>query len=124
MAHLKGIILHSPLFFKYFAHSSVQGITLYPFILVRHQSSLQDKQLIHHEQIHIQQQAELLVIPFYILYLSNYAINLLIYKKHYKAYRNICFEREAYDNEDNSDYLLYRHWGAWFKYLRTPKFNL
>lgn len=121
MAHFKGILLHSPLFFEYFAHSSVQGITLYPFILVRHKSSLQDKLLIHHEQIHIQQQAELLVIPFYILYLSNYAINLLIYKEHYKAYRNICFEREAYNNEEDLDYLLYRRWGSWLHYLLKTK---
>tara|TARA_R110001583_G_C5614123_1_gene405600 strand:+ start:617 stop:757 length:141 start_codon:yes stop_codon:yes gene_type:complete len=32
-------------------------------------------------------------------------IRLIQYKNHYKAYRNISFEKEAYQNERNLTYL-------------------
>jgi hypothetical protein len=59
----------------------------------------------NHEFIHFRQQIELLIIPFYILYLLNYLINLIRYHKHTEAYRNILFEREAYENDSNLSYL-------------------
>jgi hypothetical protein len=55
--------------------------------------------------IHIRQQLELLILPFYILYLLNLAINYSVYKNIYTAYRNILFEREAYENDSNLNYL-------------------
>jgi hypothetical protein len=64
-----------------------------------------DAVLINHERIHLRQQAELLVIPFYLLYLLNYLFNLLIYRSHHKAYIQIVFEREAYANEADTGYL-------------------
>ncbi|MEG1200098.1 MAG: hypothetical protein RSD53_11940, partial [Algoriella sp.] len=68
----------------------------------------ENKTLINHETIHIIQQVELLVIPFYIWYLTEYLFRLIQYKNQHKAYRNISFEREAYANEKNPNYLKER----------------
>ncbi len=69
---------------------------------------MNDKTLINHERIHLQQQMELLVLPFYLLYLANYLVNLLYYRNHALAYRNIVFEREAFVNEKDFFYLKRR----------------
>jgi len=37
------------------------------------------------------------------------------------AYMNISFEREAYTNDNNLEYLKDRKYFAWIKYLRKNK---
>lgn len=61
--------------------------------------------LINHEKVHLKQQQELLIIPFYIWYLIEWLLRCLLYLDTYKAYQNISFEREAYVNEKNMGYL-------------------
>jgi hypothetical protein len=95
----------------------VSGMAIFPFILVSNTAAVNDQTLIYHEKIHLRQQAELLIIPFYILYLLNYLINLTVCRKHKQAYLNIAFEREAYQNEANSTYLKNRKWFSWYRYL-------
>lgn len=92
-------------------------MALYPFILVKSQKLKQDAVLIRHETIHLKQAAELLVLPFYILYLFNYLLNRLKFKTHNDAYMNIVFEREAYENERNTSYLQSRRFWAWHYYF-------
>ncbi|MEN7546654.1 hypothetical protein AAG747_01965 [Rapidithrix thailandica] len=89
----------------------IRAMALFPFVLVAEKSFKEDDVLINHEKIHLRQQLELLVLPFYILYLIHYSINLLKYKSHWEAYHHIVFEREAYQNERNLDYLNSR--GVW-----------
>lgn len=96
----------------------VQGMALFPFLLLKEKKFRQNKQLINHELIHFRQQIELLIIPFYILYFLNYLINLIRYHNHMKAYRNIVFEKEAYENDSNLSYLSERSFAAWTAYLR------
>ncbi|TWR29873.1 hypothetical protein FPZ43_08460 [Mucilaginibacter pallidiroseus] len=96
---------------------NANGMALFPFILVKEKSMKRDVALINHEKIHLLQQAELLVLPFYILYLLNYMINLIKYKRHYQAYLNIAFEREAYANETNMGYLNKRKYYNWLRYF-------
>lgn len=60
---------------------------------------------INHESIHTAQMKELLYIGFYIWYLIEWIVLLFKYKDSYKAYRNIRFEKEAYSNELNVQYL-------------------
>ena len=91
----------------------VDGMALFPFILVKKPAFKQDIVLIRHETIHLKQAAELLVIPFYVLYLLNYLLNRLKYKTHHQAYMNIIFEQEAYRHERNSSYLQTRRLWAW-----------
>jgi hypothetical protein len=89
------------------------AMALYPFIIFKNQEVKANSRIIRHELIHFRQQLELLVLPFYVLYSLNYLLNLIIYRNHHKAYRNICFELEAYANDDNPDYLLRRNMFAW-----------
>jgi hypothetical protein len=97
-------------------NTKIAGITLFPFIFIRDKKDLTNKRLINHERIHIRQQAELLILPFYIIYLINY-IRLRFIYNHNDAYRNIIFEREAYVNERNLDYLNTRKWFAFIRYF-------
>lgn len=93
---------------------TIDGITLYPYIILRAVKWRKDGKIINHESIHIKQQEELLVLPFYILYGVEWLIKFAIYRDAKKAYKNISFEREAYDNEKNEDYLKDRVRYNWF----------
>jgi hypothetical protein len=92
------------------------GMALYPFILVSRPEYKVDAVLIRHEQIHLQQQLELLILPFYLLYFFNYVFNLCRYRDHDKAYLQIRFEREAYQHEKDPDYLNRRRIWAWLRH--------
>ena len=69
-----------------------------------------------HETIHIIQEAELLVIGFYLVYIFNYLYNRIKGMNHDKAYRNIIFEKEAYEFEKKPKYLNKRQkYACWRK---------
>lgn len=95
----------------------VNGMALFPFILVKLEKSKFDEVIIRHEIIHLRQQLELLVLPFYFFYLLNYLYNRLHHQDHHEAYMNIVFEREAYANDVFPDYLKRRKLFAWTKYF-------
>ncbi len=96
----------------------VSGMAIFPFILVKHRDLKNDAQLIRHEVIHLRQELELLILPFYILYLINYLINIIRYRNREKAYLNIIFEREAYTHEADNDYLKQRKFWGWLKFIK------
>jgi hypothetical protein len=100
----------------------IGGITLFPYIILRERylngiKYYTDKNLtiINHESIHIEQQKELLIIGFYLWYVIEWIIRLFMKGN---AYQNISFEREAYLNQDNSEYLSERKKYSFLKYLR------
>jgi hypothetical protein len=99
----------------------VGGITLWPFIVLREVHDSTDfwrkraTRIINHESIHIKQQAELLIVPFYILYVLEWLIKIFVYWSTTKAYYAISFEREAHSNDENLDYLKSRKSYAWIK---------
>lgn len=89
------------------------AITIYPFIFVR--SSYKGKitdVCLNHERIHKEQQKELLLIFFYVIYLLEWLIKCFIYLDAHTAYRNISFEKEAYAHEKD---MAYKHklFGQW-----------
>ena len=94
-----------------------KAMAVFPFMIFKDASQKRNLLLINHEKIHFKQQLELLIIPFYILYLSNYLVNLIKFRSHSKAYYNCCFEKEAYANDSNFEYLQQRKPYAWIKYL-------
>ena len=91
------------------------GMAIFPFILLKSEHYKADQEIINHERIHLRQQLELLILPFYLLYVINYLINLFRFKNHDAAYRNIIFEKEAYQNERNLNYLKKGNWFGWIK---------
>lgn len=94
-----------------------QGMALWPFIILKKASLKTDTVFINHEKIHLRQQVELLIIPFYIWYGIEYLIKWVIYKNRYQAYCNLSFEREAYQNENNLEYLTQRKRWSFLKHL-------
>lgn len=85
----------------------------------------------NHEEIHVAQMKELLYIFFYLLYLMEWMVRSLYFSIQWligkrddemsvsrTAYRSISFEREAYQNEDNSSYLESRKSFAFLRYLK------
>lgn len=101
----------------------IGGISLFPVVVLRERYK-DNKELkyglqriVTHETIHFQQQLELLVIPFYIIYILEYVIKALYYFNIEKAYKNISFEREAYQYELDKDYLKTRKRYNWIKLI-------
>lgn len=93
----------------------VDGFVIWPFIFIE---SKRFSRILRHEQIHLKQMNELLVIPFYVLYVLNFLVNLIRYKFNIKmAYYNISFEREAYRGQYIKNYLQKRELFAWVKLL-------
>ena len=71
----------------------------------------------NHEYIHTLQQRELLFVGFYLLYVCEWLVKLAYYRNFYDAYRNLSFEREAYDNQYKLDYSSTRRHYAWLKHI-------
>jgi hypothetical protein len=86
---------------------NIRGLAFWPFIFISSKTQIDDE-LINHERIHLRQQIEMLVIPFYIWYL------IALYRV---GYENISFEKEAYFNEKNLSYLKKRRIFEFIRYL-------
>lgn len=93
------------------------GVTLWPFIVMRTSELKEDAVFINHEKIHLRQQAEMLVLPFFIWYGLEYLCRCIQYRDNYVAYLNISFEREAYAQERDLDYLEKRRLWSFLAYL-------
>lgn len=112
---------------------SFSGITIGIFVIFKNKSVATDR-VVNHEHIHVKQQIELLFIGMWLLYILNYLYNRIrlaagmrlpvetgYNSAHMKAYRNIIFEREAYDNDNNLDYIKNRKSFAWLAYINKSK---
>ena len=93
------------------------GITLWPFIIARKKRLKEDAVFVNHEKIHLRQQAELLVIPFYLWYSLEFVFRIFQYKNKQAAYKNISFEREAYGHEKDPAYLKARPFWGFINYF-------
>jgi len=103
-----------PVFLSYFAPIDIWAISFGPFVWCRGTLS---SQTIRHETIHYHQQIELLFIFHWVLY-SFFFIKGLIEERSGKlAYRQNPFELEAYDNDEDPDYLASRKIFSWTSYL-------
>jgi hypothetical protein len=102
---------------KFLVPKGYVGITIFPFIFLKYYNLKTNIILMNHEKIHLRQQIELLVIPFYVFYSVEFLIRLIQYKKWCLAYQNISFEREACAKEKDLDYLQSRSFWAFFGYL-------
>ena len=102
---------------KYLIPKGYRGMTVFPFVLMKYDFDRENQTFINHEKIHLRQQLELLILPFFIWYFLEYLLRLVQYKNAGLAYRNISFEREAYANETDLNYLKNRSFLGFFKYL-------
>ena len=92
----------------------VCAITLYPFIILNDECD--HPVIVNHEKIHLAQQRELWLIPFYVLYISYWIKGKIQGMTNQAAYMSIPFEKEAYANEKDFEYLDNREKQAWKSY--------
>ena len=104
---------------KYLIPKGFSGLTIFPFIFLKGKKHVSNPVMMQHEKIHIRQQMELLILPFFIWYGIEYFIRILQYKNKHLAYRNISFEREAYANESQNNFLQKRRFWNFLKYLKA-----
>ena len=88
-------------------YGGIRALAFFPFIIISKETVIDDE-LINHERIHLRQQLEMLVIPFYIWYL------IAIYRK---GYYEVSFEKEAHSNDYNLRYLKKRKFFSFISYL-------
>jgi hypothetical protein len=100
----------------------IGGISIFPVIVLREKYNIKHPYwkkagnvIINHERIHFQQALELLVIPFYVIYVLEWLFKLPFYGK--EAYKNISFEKEAYSNQIDLQYLKNRKRYNWIKLI-------
>lgn len=93
-----------------------KAITVFNLIFVRNGHKI-DEIDINHESIHFEQIKDCFYLFFYPLYIFEFLFNLFKMNAH-DAYENISFEKEAYDNENNLNYIKTRKKYNWIKYLK------
>lgn len=120
-----------------------KAIMLFGLLFVRKGATMSDADL-NHEEIHLKQFKEvtqmafLLSIPFgfiglwwvillspivyYIWYVVEWFVRLIQYRDDHQAYRNISFEREAYENERDLLYTENREDFSFLRYIHIRKF--
>lgn len=98
------IIYNSIIPFKGFIAINLFGVL---FVRKEYKGKI-DKSTLNHESIHTAQMKELFYIPFYILYFLEWVANCIVCRNMIIAYYNISFEKEAFANEVNYEYLSTR----------------
>ena len=93
-----------------------KAINLFGILFVRKNAKI-DNITLNHEAIHTAQMKELLYIFFYLFYVIDWLIGLVAHLDFRRAYRDICFEKEAYENEKDLDYLQKRKRFNFLKYI-------
>ena len=105
-------------------------INLFGILFVRGEKRDLSQRLVNHESIHTAQMRELLFIVFYAWYVVEWLFRLLfalitlyraesgkVGKHFYQTYLDISFEKEAYNNQDNFEYLANRRHFAFLSEL-------
>ena len=110
------MIVCAPWLVRWLTGNFARAIVLFPFVLIRYPEDRQNQRLLNHEKIHIRQQIELLVLPFYLCYIAEYGWHRWKGKNRMEAYLAISFEREAYHHERDEQYLSSRPWYAFRHY--------
>lgn len=129
---------------KLIPFGSYDSINLFGIVFTKGAISETDK---NHEAIHSEQMIELAMVTlvilsllvftiniswlwlllspctFYVLYGLEYVCIRLFHKKQNDAYHDVSFEEEAYNNDDNLDYINNRSYFAWFKYLKLKSYG-
>lgn len=91
-------------------------VNLFGVLFTRRDRPISDKTL-NHEMIHTEQMKEMLYVFFYLFYLIEWLVRLIILRDSHKAYRAISFEQEAYANQENLTYLEGRKRYRWLTYV-------
>jgi uncharacterized protein YjcR len=105
------------IFSKYLFLPRFHALAIWPFIILKYKKLKEDEIIMNHERIHLKQQLELLWLFYFIWYFIEFLIHLIRTRNFMKAYNAISFEKEAYANEQNLNYLLDRKTWSFLKYF-------
>lgn len=105
---------------KHFPFGGYKAINIFGIVFTKEELS---KKELNHEAIHTEQMREMLYIFFYLWYGIEYLIIRCFHVKQHDAYKDISFEEEAYNNDDNIDYINNRKHYSWTKYLSINTFK-
>ena len=103
-----------PVFLSYLSPITIGAITLGFLVFSR---DIMTERTKRHETIHFQQFLELGFVFFLFLYVYYWLRNLAKGLSGSQAYYEIPFEVEAYENDEDEEYLQNRERFAWRKYL-------
>ena len=98
------------IFWKY------RGFSFFIFIWIN-KDVLDKPKIINHEKIHFWQQVEMAFVVQWMLYMCFYVVNRLRGMSHDEAYINNPFEKEAFANDWNFNYLKKRKFLSWVKFI-------
>ena len=123
------------------AFSSCHTITIGPFVLSKRPEEIITQKVRNHECTHARQWVEMAVatgtviwilllcfdlsawwlvlagLAFYLWYGVEWLVMAVRLKDAGKAYKTVSFERGAYSNEDDPNYIENSNYFAWVKYL-------
>ena len=126
---MKPIIVNNskvPVILSKFSPIDIWAITIWPYVFCRGEMN---EGTVNHESIHIEQYNDLFVVVFLLIYLIDYLRGCVKYRNDLsgvgphgpyqsvgsKAYFRTRAEQEAYDNDDNLNYLSERKRYEWLK---------
>ena len=86
---------------------TLAAVTVWKWVLYTDKNP--EQAVINHERIHLDQIRRDGALKFYYRYLSEYLKLRILGIGHFLSYRNISYEKEAYDNQHNLDYEVKPH---------------
>lgn len=107
---------------KFIPFKGYKAINLFGVLFTKEELSDID---INHEKIHTKQMIETLFLGFYLWYGLEYLLIRLfrIKDKQKNCYHDVSFEEEAYNNQNNLDYLNTRKPFSWIKYIKINTYE-
>ncbi|TAF32748.1 MAG: hypothetical protein EAZ57_07405 [Cytophagales bacterium] len=105
---LTGFIIVWPRLFRLPYLKGMAALAILPIIFLQNNAYRYNQKLLNHERIHFAQTLELFILPFYVWYLYEYFKLRFKGNSHQEAYRQNRFEKEAYANEHDMNYLKKR----------------
>lgn len=103
---------------KFLPLKGFSAINLFGIVVARRECLPLSKRILNHEAIHSQQIKELLYVGFYIWYVIEWIVRLLYIRNFKKAYKAISFEKEAFGNDGDTNYLECRKLFAFLNYMK------
>ncbi len=111
------VVIVSSVLTRLFSLGNADGIMIFPFLFIKKIIYKHQQEFINHEKIHFKQALELGVLFFYLWYLLEFLLKSAIYKSFSDGYYHISFEKEAYSNQANQDYIKNRKSYSFVKYV-------
>ena len=93
------------------------ALCIWPFVFIKPETTMTTANILKHEKIHARQQLEMGWIFFFLWYLIEFLIRFTIHRNFMRAYHNLSHEREAYEHDQDAEYLEKRKSYAWVNYL-------